>query len=212
MKKLIILSVGIAIAIFACKKDEDNNDGDKTIPRVTAMPLAVGNYWVYEVFRVDSDGVATSQNQFDTTRITGTTVVNGHTYFMFDNYPDAYGISTQVNLRDSVGYLITPNNDKYYAEADYTSTLAYATSTVPNYTISTKMDWKDHTHSVPTGTYTNTGTFLSTINITEPNYPWNTQRNAYTVFAKDVGIIKRRYFFFNSPDYIELRLVDFDLQ
>lgn len=193
------------------QKDKDTND-EPIVPKVTAQPLAVGNYWVYEVFQVDSDGVATSQNQFDTTRITGTTVVNGNTYFMFDNYPDAYGISTEVNLRDSLGYLITPNNDKYYAEDDYTSTLAYATSTVPNYTISTKMDWKDSTHTVPTGTYTNTGTFLSTINITEPNYNWDTQRYAYTVFAKDVGIIKRRYFFFNSPNYIELRLIDFNVQ
>jgi hypothetical protein len=204
MKKLVVLVMALTIWLFACKKDED-----KTIPRVDNMPLAVGNYWVYEVFNVDSDDVATSTGQFDTCRIISNQAIDGKIYFNFEHYPIFQNNQDIVQLRDSSGFLVNPSGTVYYAEADYETVFSTTTNITPAFTTSSKMDWKDQTHTVPFGTFSQTGTMLMTANITEPGYQWPTTRYGYTVFAKDVGIIKRRYFFFNTPGYIELRLVDF---
>lgn len=204
MKKLVVLATLVAVALFACKKDEE-----KTIPRVDNMPLAVGNYWVYEVFNVDSDDVATPTGQFDTCRIISNQAIDGKIYFNFQHYPIYQNYPSVVQLRDSSGFLVDPSGTVYYAEADYETVFSTSTNTNPAFTTSTKMDWKDQTHTVPFGTFNQTGTMLMTANITEPGYQWPTTRYGYTVFAKDVGIIKRRYFFFSTPGYVELRLVDF---
>jgi hypothetical protein len=204
MKNLVVLATTVAIMLFACKKDDE-----KTVPRVDNMPLAVGNFWVYEVFNVDSDNVATSTGNFDTCRIVSNQAIDGEIYFNFDNYPTYDGSITPMQLRDSSGFLVDTHGKVFYAEADYETVFDTYTSTIPAYTLTSKMDWKDSTMTVPFGTFTQTGTMLTTSTITEPNYPWDTVRYIYTTFAKDVGIIKRRYYFFNTPNYVELRLVDF---
>ncbi|UPT68354.1 MAG: hypothetical protein M0D57_06880 [Sphingobacteriales bacterium JAD_PAG50586_3] len=101
MKKLVVLVMAAAIGLFACKKDDE-----KTVPHVDNMPLAVGNYWVYQVFNVDSDDVATPTADFDTCRITGTQTINGKTYFNFENYPLFQNNQNLIHLRDSMGYLV----------------------------------------------------------------------------------------------------------
>ncbi|UPT68353.1 MAG: hypothetical protein M0D57_06875 [Sphingobacteriales bacterium JAD_PAG50586_3] len=63
---------------------------------------------------------------------------------------------------------MTKGNNVYYAEADYETVFDTATYSNPDFTISTKMDWKDATHTVPYGTYNQTGTMLLTSTINEP--------------------------------------------
>lgn len=208
MKKLIAFLIPAALFI-GCTKE---NKTDKTIPRVVSMPLAVGNYWVYEAFNVDSNNVATSTGQYDTCRIVSNEVINGHIYFNFDNYPEVHNLTTPVKLRDSLGYLVDPTNKVYFSEANFTTLFGNFTSTTPAYNLSQKMDWKDQAITVPADSYNQTATMLGTVNITEPGYQWQTTRYTYTSYAENVGVVKRRYFFFNSPSYIELRLVDYHLE
>ena len=40
------------------------------------MPLDIGNYWVYETFRVDTNGTELMLNFHDSMVVTGDTIIN----------------------------------------------------------------------------------------------------------------------------------------
>ena len=61
--------------------------------------------------------------------------------------------------------------------------------------------------TVPAGAFTNTTTLLSTYIFSPPTPYWGTRRDAFWVFAENVGLLKRRFFFPNNPEYVEFRLV-----
>lgn len=107
MKRLIILTIISLLVVCGCKKDEP----DDIIPVppeesvLDYMPLAIGNFWIYENFRCDSGEVDCVSTSIDTSRITKDTLINGNTYFKWEqNYP-LTGMT--LFLRDSGDYLIT---------------------------------------------------------------------------------------------------------
>src|SRR5688572_7718749 len=96
--------MGVAMALFsACKKD---NLHSLQNPPDSYPELKVGNYWVYEVYEVDTANVATSLGILDSSYVEKDTVINGHTYFkkIESNYP--FSASHAVYLRDSIGYIV----------------------------------------------------------------------------------------------------------
>jgi hypothetical protein len=104
MKRIMIIG-GLFLVFFAsCNKDNNPNDKPEADSVLDYMPLAIGNYWVYETFSCDSGGVNCVSQSVDTTQVTGDTVMNGNTYFKlegsFELFPD------QVFLRDSGDYLV----------------------------------------------------------------------------------------------------------
>ena len=69
MKPTIYLSVFIVL-LFSCKKDK--NKIPDLIPKSSLKNysnMAVGNYWVYSINKVDSSGVETPTDYMDSTFI-----------------------------------------------------------------------------------------------------------------------------------------------
>jgi len=104
MKRIMI--AGSLFLVFFASCNKDNNPTDKPVADsvLDYMPLAVGNYWVYETFSCDSGGVDCVSQSVDTTRITRDTVINDKKYYKLEGgaafFPDlAY-------LRDSGDYLV----------------------------------------------------------------------------------------------------------
>lgn len=212
MKKLVVLVMAIAIGLFACKKDDTKNTDSTPIPepKVSMMPLAVGNYWVYSWCQVDSNGVDKPPYGTDSIYVSGKEVIHGDTFYVIGGSPfflfkpditgqDAY-------IRDSLGYLVDQHGTIYYSENNYIDTLwsQIDTSYVSRYTF---MTYKDSSVTVPVGTFNQTGTLLTTAIFHNPAYPWGPRRDAYFIFAKNIGLIKRRYFYASPPDYSEYRLI-----
>lgn len=212
MNKLVVLATLIAIALFACKKDEPQNIDSTPIPepKVSMMPLAVGNYWVYQECTVDSsNNVISTSAELDSFYISGYEVFDGDTFYalMKDNSLIIPPYSGATYLRDSSGYLINNTGYIYYSENNYTDTFRIDTVTFGLYKAYEYMANKNAEVTVPAGTFNQTATLLKAINFIPPDYPWGARRDSYYTYAKNVGIIKRRVFFTSQPDYIEFRLL-----
>ena len=112
------------ILVFAsCQKDQKTlvSDTGKSTKASDYFPMAVGNYWIYENYSIDSNGVETRLNQLDSVFVSGTFMENGHTYFTIESQ---YNVCLRGAFRDSLGYLVTPSNHIQFAPDDFSDSLA----------------------------------------------------------------------------------------
>jgi len=116
MSKIFFLC-SIALLLFSCSSSDDGSPEDQFEEVESFYPLQVGNSWVYEYFNrfihfeeFDNAGIT------ETVSITGTTVLNGETYYQMEtntigndeNHPVALPNGLQTSrVRDSLGYLVT---------------------------------------------------------------------------------------------------------
>lgn len=203
MKKLLPLAL-LPLLLFACKKDKDP---EPTTHTFNPMPLKQGNYWVYNHYKVDTNGVETYLNS-DSLYVQGTQVINGNTFYVIkgSNFvllgtPDSNG---NVYMRDSSGFILDNNHTVYYAPNS--DTLSVIND--PYVSLYTYMAYKDSVWTVPAGAFSKTATLLTTGIYSQPIWHyWSNRRDALMVFVDGLGLIKRRYFYANPPEYYEYRLV-----
>lgn len=205
------------MVIYSCNK---NKGTDPTTPttNITTYPnysqLKVGNYWVYEEFYIDTNGVATPRNIFDSCFIEKDTIINSQTYFKL-NSPYMAGDTDISFLRDSLHYIINSDGYIVFTSKDF-SNVFYVGSYIalPSDTIcqiTRKMIDKDVSVTTPAGNYITTNA-KTTYNM----FPhWNVAgslRYRKARYAKNVGlVIETGPFSLTDPNYIEKRLVRFHL-
>ena len=113
-----ILIICIISVCFSCKKDPVVNAptiiNATTTTQDTMLPLAVGNYWIYQKSQDDSIGTYTMQNDLDSLYIERDSVILGNQYFKFKhtnhNFADYFAFNASINdiwIKDSLGFLIT---------------------------------------------------------------------------------------------------------
>ncbi|UPT66768.1 MAG: hypothetical protein M0D57_20430 [Sphingobacteriales bacterium JAD_PAG50586_3] len=210
MKKLLGFAI-IALFLFACKKENDVQN-NKAI--LTAMPLSVGNYWIYEKFSIDSNDVETLVDT-DSLYIQDSVVIDGETYFRIMG--GDYSTFDQSAMRDSAGCLVSTSGIIWFSQDNYTDTLAQGSYTntgwnTHDYNWYLYMVDKNKPVTVPAGTFTKTGTSLINFKFLYPDeYPYGAERNSFLIFADNVGMIKRRSFDLYSSGYIESRLVRYHI-
>ncbi len=103
-------SITIIIAtIFSCNKQEDTTIDKFNDEAGNFLPLAVGNYWIYEVNKVDIDGNTEFVNM-DSTYIYGDTLINNLNYFCFKS---SSATSYNQYLRDSSDYIVDQNGQRF---------------------------------------------------------------------------------------------------
>nr|MBK9652361.1 hypothetical protein [Bacteroidota bacterium] len=83
-QKLMLCSILVSLMVISCKKDKTT----ETNPVITEstnykfqLPLAIGNYWVYETVEVDSNGTAVPYGNLDSCYVSGDTLIGNKTYF-----------------------------------------------------------------------------------------------------------------------------------
>jgi hypothetical protein len=120
MKKQILFSIVVLVILFfsACKV---NNEPIEKIQPVY-LPLAVGNYWIYQHFSIDSTGKESPLSLFDSVVITKETMIHGQLYFEFGGTPNNNFLSRF--LRDSLGYLVTDDGKKVFSMSNFTDTIS----------------------------------------------------------------------------------------
>lgn len=220
MKSLLSLTIlFIVFSIYSCKKDkkvepveELVNTSGTTYPNYSN--LKVGNYWIYERFRVDSMGSAISIGIVDSCFIDKDTMIRGNTYYKMTG-PD-YTNPTTVNpirsayLRDSLNYLINNYGDIVFSTKDVFVLNSGYNITPPNdtvYSYITKMTDQNMSITVPSGTYRTIN--LQTSFTFYNNYIiyWKT-RTKNTRYAENVGMVSQDWgFFISMPDYWQRQLI-----
>jgi hypothetical protein len=190
------------ISLVSCNKSDD------TTPPASEdfMALKVGNYWIYQNYDIDTNGVATPTDDWDSAYISKDTSINGKTYYVMHLKPILIAFTqTVVYLRDSSNYMVDQHGNIYMSEENFTDTLRVDSNNGFLYMGYLKMIAKDSIISVPAGDFT-TRTARESIVPENLNDPFPV-RYTYDVYAKNVGRIKYHTFFYNSDKHFESRLV-----
>jgi hypothetical protein len=208
MRKFIALIMALAF-FSSCKKEED------TIAKVSYLPLKVGNYWIYQEFMIDTSGNETANSIIDSVIINRDTIINRKKYFVLEgNYPyrNRYQRGIIDNLRDSLGYIVNQNGTVRFAENDFTDTIAYSAAiniydtNDTLYVLTFQMERINNHITVPVGTFevlNYKGTVVTSMNIPGIKYP----RYLSNYYAKGIGKILNTYFYIQSPNIYEKRLI-----
>jgi hypothetical protein len=85
MKHILAIAAMLVIAFSSCKKDKDEVPASPTpttsTPSVASYTrLAIGNYWIYGEFTVDTLGNATYTGRMDSCYVEKDTTINSNTY------------------------------------------------------------------------------------------------------------------------------------
>lgn len=221
MKKLMFVCV-ILPMLFAvsCKKD----DKDEPKPQVKSdyLNLKVGNYWVYEHYKIDSLGNETHTSYVDSVVITRDTMINNLLYYVFEGVEmSGSQWKTLGYYRDSAKCLVDRNGNVIFSEINFSDTIneivSYITPPDTLFYIYTLMEDPGKTITVPAGTFNalNAKGYLTMhySYIAPGNEIYHVELNRY--FGFGVGEILSTWTFANeyysSRAYYEKRLVRYHM-
>lgn len=200
MKKIFYLA-GILLAMISCKKE--STETNQTKATSDYLPLAIGNYWVYETFEI-IDG---KKNVFETDSlvITGDTTMWGGKYFRVETYrKNPYDNHSRYSLpgisykRDSSKYLVDSYGRTLFSETNLTDTLLWKIEKPNNDTIYIATYKMDKPANLPgyLDTFKNVLSFTGTIT------PKMGQNKAplyvHLYYAKGIGEVAQNYYYFFS--------------
>jgi hypothetical protein len=212
-KSLAFTILALSTLIISCKKEQDPIP---ETPAATTYPnyskLAIGNYWVYQQYDLDTLGNLTAKNNFDSCYVASDTSINGNTYFKLIK-PKPY-VASQVDvsyLRDSLSYIVNESGKILFSSSDASTIFAtnYYTAT-PTDTLCKvvfKMDGQATVVSTDAGNF-------NALNAQEKFYMYPNYQSAGSIrfrnykYAENVGLVTEVLpFFASAPFYTERRLV-----
>ena len=157
MKKQILVCFVASVLFFFNACNTGNEPKNNVLP--VYLPLAVGNYWIYQNVNLDSLGNETALNLFDSIVITKDTLINNKLYYVFGGIQN-YAATFPEYLRDSVGYLVNIKGQKTFSTTDFKNILAekdyYSPINNKNclwYTLKIKMDSVQKLIKTPAGEF-----------------------------------------------------------
>lgn len=206
-KNALFIASLLFLGVSSCKKDKDETPAPAPEAPATSnyCPLTIGSYWIYDRFNLDTNGVETYVST-DSCYISHDTVIGGNTYAVVHGGP----ISTfDYMRRDSSGYLVDQNGEVFFSSTNFTDTIN--TLTIPGYLVTYSKMQPAASITVPAGTYS-AYECLSTTNITQPGYLWDTTRYTHHWYADNVGLVYDSFFFLSSPNYVIRKLVRYHIQ
>jgi len=200
----------LLVAVVSCKKEKEEVT---QVPTPDYLNLKVGNYWVYEYWRIDTTGFTEKLQVTDCAYIHRDTAINGYTYFIKISNPIQTGkgpVAVPAEqpeiqiIRDSSGYLVDDSGKILFAQNDFTSVLD--TGSIGDLLwYDSKMTGKDSLVSLGSVNYT-TRSLCQTFYPMDPAYPWGV-RKAYNIYAKNTGLIFYNYWFYYAGTSYEARLI-----
>lgn len=217
MNHLTILLIAFCLFYTSCKKEDNvnnnNNNNNSSNANVSAdfMPLAVGNYWVYEWYEIDSNGVEAYYNKRDSVYISKDTIINSNTYYKKEGtFLGSYEVFGFV--RDSNDYIVNSEGKIQFSSTNFTDILR--TDTFENVAyIDYKMAHKDSSITVPSGIFT-TYDFEGKVYDFDSLYQaqWGTQY-IHNLYADSIGLVLEETFYHSQPyNKLQKRLVKYHAQ
>lgn len=207
MKYLIVLILLSLITVYSCKKIEPTIAPPISYPNYSQ--LKVGNYWVYERYEIDTNGVETPLGIYDTCRVEKDTIINGETYFKYVR-PPYLNSQTISFLRDSLHYIVMNTGNIIFSSQRFNE--VFRTFNVMEYDVEMWMTDKDLMVNTPYGSF-KTHNYQITFYMKEGFQQYGNPRYMNTRYAEHIGIvIETLPIYLINPNYIERRLVDYHLE
>lgn len=195
--------------MFACEKEEPIQ-AEPEIQEIEKnyLPLEVGNYWIYQTYKVEESGAETKLGAEDSVVVTNDTLIAGHKYYKIkgtDFFKPEWG--TINVIRNASGNLITPNGHIQFSTSNFEDTLFYYDSDI--YTVIGKMAKPEDSIIVPAGVFSVLD-YRETYRFHMP-VPIN-PRDAHTYYSQNVGLVMETFFFAGSTYTMERRLLRYNVQ
>lgn len=170
--------------------------------------LAVGNYWVYQRYRVDSIDNVAQVLGLDSLFISGDSMVNGETYYVV--HRNVIAPQWTYLWRDSAGYMVTPEHEVVFC-TDPLDQLIYTEVEGP---VGVELDYT--VYSTPESITVAAGTFstlkmqaeITSIGGFPEMADWRRPRSYW---AEDVGRVRYYEFFAFNPLGNRYDLVRYDV-
>jgi hypothetical protein len=206
----------LLLAIISCKKDPPLQEAPILPMPVVSYPdygkLAVGNYWIYQRFKVDNAGNYTPLSIYDSCYVTKDTIIAGKTYYEMYR-PDSYG-PFYTYTRQEGDKLVNNYGITMFSATDFTSIRRGYSTASPTDTIAHsvfKMNNKDSVVTTVAGTFV-TSNAQTTILMTPSwsSFTGYSIRHTNRCYAENVGIVVEtlKIVFNPAPSYYyERRLV-----
>jgi hypothetical protein len=220
MRNVFVVVLMMVFVVTSCEKKAENlDDNTNNNQALTSeyLPLSVGNYWVYQYFRIDENGVETEMEQQDSIRIVKDTTINGNTFYIKEGNNILGGDWVRLEIvRDSAAHLIDETGKILFSESNFTDTISFEVEVANSdtlYTQSNKMETVGGNVVYPAGTFANVldnkGTVMVFLNIPE-NIENPRIRDKY--FAPSIGEISNTYFYISSPSIMLRKLISYHIE
>lgn len=220
MRKIIFTALLLGLTVFmSCQKD---NDDQKITPDpepiANYFPLAIGNYWVYDLYKVENHQ-ETLTNKRDSLIISNDTLIRGNQFFVIEGnwFPSN---DVKYYYRDSLGYIINEKgtiifssvlfNEVYYTNTQYFDTTNI--DTVYHIEYFTNPDLEQIALTI--GEF---NALTRTQNYTtfpgDESFPDTLKYRSYkSKFIEDIGQATDAVFYAGGPFHFEKRLVKYYIE
>ncbi len=214
MKMIFVFSVSV-IALFSCGKTKEKNT---PVAVTDYFPMEIGNYWVYEHYRIDMFGHSTKLPLTDSIVIAADTIINGNTYYVFegtDFFKKGDNWSILGIYRDSSNYIINHKGEIKLSLANFSDTLHQAVLEYDSKEyaeIIYKMTPANENIAVPAGKFKALnfrGTFIANKDFIPSGIENPRYLNNY--YSKGIGLISKNYFYFTGEHNFEVKLSKYNI-
>lgn len=218
MKFTVSILLLFSVLFISCNKDDDTPQEEQELTEPNFYALKVGNSWRYEYFRrVGQTDEFESLNAFDEVVITGTSEINGNTYYNFkttttgnDGAPSCVppnGVAVE-NLRDSLGYLINDQRTIFFSHVN--ENIEYLAFDIPNeqYDLYAVLIPGMENITVPAGSFP----CLKNEKYTKFQDGSNSPGKNFMFYSDERGLVKETYNYVSNPiNFAERRLVSYEI-
>ena len=206
----------IASLLNSCKSDDENFTN---LPKNQSYPdysaSKAGNYWIYQHYKVDNNGLSTPLEIYDSCYVEKDTIINSKKYFKLHRSDQNNIFPSNQIIRDSLHYIVNSRGDILFSSQDF-QTVFYTHYEITN-SIDTvvkavfKMDNKNATTNTPAGTFI-------TSNAKETQYYYSNNvilitKTRNTLYAEKIGIVSESAIIFPmAMNNYERRLVRYSIK
>ena len=213
-----MLVVVVIICFCSCHKDDETVNSKVTTS--SYLPMAVGNYWVYQEYYSQGNAPFVASSIIDSTCISKDTIINGKTFYRFDSFQIDTHLATPLSFKssdfyaDSAKYLINSKGEILFSEDNFTDILLRRSDVIQEDTITWitgKMEKLGQTVTVPAGTFNDVLNLKGTVNCNPKFTAIANPRYVNKYFAKNVGEILHSYIYVGGGGTIERRLIRYKI-
>ncbi len=220
MKKVMLITVVSAVVIFGCTKEKEIDVQtpalvvNNSIQTEEHIPLAIGNYWVYETVSIDTLGNETQLTSLDSAYIDRDTLINGNTYYIISGGAAINHImgSTIRNTNNTIVNFNYQGIDKIIFSSNNLEEI-YRTDTINSspfqFYSTTKTSLSKVSKNVVSGIFDCYEGVSSLTQILPTNITWSKTEKRY--YEKNVGLVTGQYTYYASSNILELRLLRYHL-
>ena len=214
MKKVVVSILVLTLLFIGCSKEKLSQTPlvSEEQENTDHMPLAIGNYWVYDYYTLDSLGNESFSNS-DSVYINKDTTINGNKYFIIEGGSFAgIGIGNIIrNVNNSIVEYSSYDSTEFvrFTTNNIGSVFLTNTDSLSGYSYSYWVKKQDTTVVVGMENYVCYNMQQQVVNFI-PGHPYPL-RNFYRCYNSNVGVVINQFAYSASPFIFEGRLVRYNI-